>query len=80
MLGFFSAPGGLTVNEGHVKAERDDKYENSWKVEVLKRVQVRDFTPHDPGNRYDFGQVVNSTIGAALNEWIHDTGNLRPVL
>ena len=46
----------------------------------LKKVQVRDLTPHDPGNRFDFGLSVNSTIGAALSQWVHDTKFLRPVL
>lgn len=78
MLGMLSAPGGLTIDDGHISAERyNDEY---WRVEVLKNVQVRDLTPHDPGNRFDFGRSVNSTMGAALSEWVHDTKFLRPVL
>jgi hypothetical protein len=78
MLGMLSAPGGLTVDDGHVSAVRYD--ERHWRVEVFKRVQVRDLTPHDPGNRFDFGLSVNSTMGAALSEWVNDTRLLRPVL
>jgi hypothetical protein len=77
-LGAFSSPGGLTINEGHVKATRIDA---RWsQVEVLKRLEVRDLTPNDPGNPYDFGRSVNSTIGAALSVWVHDTSRLSPVL
>jgi hypothetical protein len=78
-FGLFSAPGGLTVNEGHVRAIWDRR-ERWWSIEVLKRVQVRDLTPRDPGSRYDFGQWVNSTIGAALSEWVNDTKILSPIL
>ena len=78
MLGMLSAPGGLTIDDGHISAERYD--EEHWRVEVFKKVQVRDLTPNDPGNRFDFGRSVNSTIGAALSEWVHDTRFLRPVL
>jgi hypothetical protein len=78
-FGLFSAPGGLTVNEGHVRAVRDPR-DGWWSIEVLKRVQVRDLTPRDPGSRYDFGQWVNSTIGAALSEWVNDTRILSPIL
>jgi len=78
MLGSFSALGGLTVDDGHLRAERLN--EHHWRVEVFKKVHVRDLTPHDPGNQFDFGRSVNSTIGAALSEWVHDTKFLRPVL
>jgi hypothetical protein len=77
-FGIFSAPGGLRVNEGHVKATAED--DGWWSIEVVKRVQVRDLTPHDPGNRYDFGQWVNQTIGAALSQWVRDTSIMSPVL
>jgi hypothetical protein len=77
-LGAFSSPGGLTINEGHVKATRIDAH---WsQIEVLKRLEVRDLTPNDPGNPYDFGQSVNLTIGTALTVWVQDTGRLSPVL
>jgi hypothetical protein len=78
-FGAFSAPGGLTLNEGHVKARRRAG-EDRWDVEVLKRVRVRDLTPRDPGNRYDFGQWINSTIGAALSQWVRDASIMSPVL
>lgn len=78
-FGAFSAPGGLTLNEGHVKATRRAG-EDRWDVEVLKRVRVRDLTPRDPGNRYDFGQWINSTIGAALSQWVRDASMMSPVL
>jgi hypothetical protein len=79
-IGFFSAPGGLMVNEGHVLAEpAHDEEDGWWRIEVRKVIQVRDLTPNDPGNRYDFGESVNSTIGAALSQWVHDTSLMRPV-
>ncbi len=78
-FGAFSAPGGLTLNEGYVKARRRSG-EDRWDVEVLKRVRVRDLTPRDPGNRYDFGQWINSTIGAALSQWVRDASMMSPVL
>lgn len=77
-FGGFSAPGGLTVNEGYVQATLLDRH--WWKVEVLKKVRVRDLTPNDPGNKYDFGKWVNSTMGAALSEWVRDTSIMSPVL
>lgn len=77
-FGAFSAPGGLTLNEGYVKATRGG--EDTWHVEVLKRVRVRDLTPRDPGNPYDFGQWINSTIGAALSQWVRDASMMSPVL
>jgi len=36
-------------------------------------------TPHDPANPYDFGTWVNSTIGGALGEWVHDARIMSPV-
>ena len=79
-LGCFSAPGGLIVNQGHVQATQDPADKAWWRIEVLKNIQVRDLTPHDPGNGYDFGESVNTTIGAALSQWVHDTSLMRPVL
>jgi hypothetical protein len=77
-FGALSAPGGLTVNQGYVVARRMADAE-WWEVEVLKSVRVRDLTPHDPGNPYDFGTWVNSTIGGALGEWVHDARIMSPV-
>jgi hypothetical protein len=78
-FGAFSAPGGLTLNEGSVDAVRDRK-QDKWRVTVVKRVRVRDLTPRDPGNRYDFGQWVNATIGGALSQWVRDASMMSPVL
>jgi hypothetical protein len=80
-FGAFSAPGGLTMNEGSVEATPavPDRYD-VWTVEVVKKIRVRDLTPNDPGNPYDFGTWVNSTIGAALGEWVHDARLFSPVL
>jgi hypothetical protein len=86
-LGSLSAPGGLTVNEGYVTAEpvapassyATQAASEWWQVEVKKVVRVRDLTPNDPGNPYDFGMWVNSTIGSALGEWVHDARTMSPV-
>src|SRR5262249_51359226 len=78
-FGAFSAPGGLLVNEGHVRAVRSSEV-GWWGIEVVKQIQIRDLTPHDPGNPYDFGEWVNSTIGAALSQWIHGTAIISPVV
>jgi hypothetical protein len=78
-FGFFSAPGGLTANEGYVKAFPLNDY--WWSINVKKVIQVRDLTPQDPGNKYDFGEWVNSTIGGALSQWVRDAASaLSPVL
>jgi len=42
------------------------------------RVKVRDLTPQDPGNRYDFGEWANSMIGATLSLFVEDTSLLSP--
>jgi len=79
MLGLLSTPGGLTMNQGHVIGSRSRVRPDWTDVEVLKEIRVRDLTPNDPGNPYDFGQAVNSTMGAALSSWIDDARFLRPV-
>jgi len=82
-FGFLSAPGGLTVNEGYVTAERQTGSANKgwWLIKVKKVVQVRDLTPQDPGNKYDFGEWVNSTIGGALSQWVREAATaLSPLL
>ena len=48
-------------------------------IEVEKKIRVRDMTPNDPGNRYDFGQSINSTLGAALSTWVDDVSLMSPV-
>jgi len=81
-FGFFSAPGGLTMNQGFVKAKPLPGRGNKgwWSIEVKKVVQVRDLTPQDPGNKYDFGELVNSTIGGALTQWVREAASaLSPV-
>jgi hypothetical protein len=75
--GTFTAPGGLILDEGYVRAEARDA--TSTRIEVLKTIRVRDFTPLDPGDPFDFGQWVNQTIGAALSVWVSDTSLLAPV-
>jgi len=77
MVGIFSTPGGLITNEGYVQAEKQK--DGSFKLEVVKRVQVKDLTPNDPGNRFDFGETVNAMVGSALTQWIHDTSLLSPI-
>jgi hypothetical protein len=79
MLGLLSTPGGLTMNQGHVIGSRSPVRPDWTDIEVLKEIRVRDLTPNDPGNPYDFGQAVNSTMGAALSSWIDDARFLRPV-
>jgi hypothetical protein len=79
-FGAFSAPGGLTLNQGHVEALRDESEDDKWRVTVVKRVRVRDLNPWDAGHRYDFGQWVNTTIGGALSQWVRDASMMSPVL
>jgi hypothetical protein len=79
MLGLLSTPGGLTMNQGHVIARRSDWGKEWTDIEVLKEIRVRDMTPNDPGNPYDFGQAVNDTMGAALSSWIDDARFFRQV-
>jgi hypothetical protein len=77
-FGMISAPGGLTVNQGHGLAT---PVNDEWSdLEVLKEIKVRDLTPHDPGRGYDFGQWINSTIGAALSQWVDDTSMMSPIV
>jgi hypothetical protein len=76
-FGIFTAPGGLTINEGYSEATLNR--DGSVTLEVLKRVKVRDLTPNDPGNKFDFGEAVNDTMGAALSQWVHDTSMMSPV-
>lgn len=75
-LGFFEMDGGMQRNEGHVRVDADGR---TASIEVVKRVRIRDLTPNDRGNRYDFGESVNSTIGAALSVWVDDTSMMSPV-
>jgi hypothetical protein len=77
MLGIFSTPGGLITDQGHIEAKAQS--DGSFSVEVLKEVQVKDLTPNDAGNRFDFGQTVNSMFGATLIQWVHDTSMLNPL-
>jgi len=76
-FGSFTAPGGLTANAGYFEAS---VLPDGWsRIEVKKCVKVRDLTPFDPGNRYDFGEMVNATIGAALSQWVNDISMLGAV-
>lgn len=75
-IGFFTIDGGMQKNEGHVKVKRNGR---DAEIEVVKRIRIRDFTPNDPGDRYDFGESINSTIGAALSVWVDDTSMMSPV-
>jgi hypothetical protein len=77
-FGILTAPGGLTIDEGYSQATAGN---DGWTtVEVLKRVKVRDLTPNDPGNKFDFGEAVNDTIGAALSQWVNDTSMMSPIV
>jgi len=77
-FGILTASGGLTVNQGYSKATWGT---DGWAtVEVVKNVKVRDLTPNDPGNRFDFGESVNATIGAALSQWVNDTSMMSPIV
>jgi hypothetical protein len=76
VVGAFSSPGGLTVNTGYVEAI---PLGDGWsRVEVMKEVKVRDFTPNDPGNRYDFGEWANDIIGSTLSLFVEDISLLSP--
>ena len=77
VVGLFSTPGGLTVNTGYVVAR--PAAERGWtRVTVQKTVKVRDFTPTDPGNRYDFGEWANNIIGSTLSLFVQDISLLSP--
>lgn len=75
-IGFFVMDGGMQRNDGYVEVIPDGR---SAIIEVVKHIRIRDLTPNDPGNRYDFGESVNSTIGAALSVWVDDTSMMSPV-
>lgn len=75
-IGFFEMDGGMQRNEGFVQVDADSRTSS---ITVVKRIRIRDLTPNDPGNRYDFGESVNSTIGAALSVWVDDTSMMSPV-
>jgi hypothetical protein len=55
----------LQRNDGFVKVTPAGR--NGSVIEVEKNIRVRDLTPNDSGNRYDFGQSINATLGAALS-------------
>ena len=78
-FGFWTAPGGLTVNEGYSEAVAIPDQPGWSRVEVLKRVKVRDLTPNDPGNPYDYGESMNATMGAALSQWVDNVRLMSPI-
>ena len=76
-IGLLSFDGGLQINEGFVEATALD---DGWsRIRMEKRVRVRDLTPSDPGNGFDFGEWINTTIGIALTLWVDDTAMLTPI-
>lgn len=75
-FGFVSADGGLQRNDGWIEVE---PMRGGSRIQVYKCIRVRDLTPNDPGNRLDFGQWMNQTIGAALSVWVDDTTMMSPV-
>ena len=76
-IGLLSFDGGLQINEGFAEAT---PLADGWsRITMEKRVRVRDLTPSDPGNRFDFGEWINTTIGIALTLWVDDTAMLTPV-
>ncbi|HSP97003.1 MAG TPA: hypothetical protein VL049_07125, partial [Candidatus Dormibacteraeota bacterium] len=77
IIGFWGVDGGLQRNDGFVRVTPVGK--NRSLIEVEKNIRVRDMTPNDPGNRYDFGLSINSTIGAALSVWVDDVSLMSPV-
>jgi hypothetical protein len=79
MFGAFSAPGGLTMNAGFAEATPCDDDPGWCTVKVVKSIRVRDLTPNDPGNPYDYGRLVNATMGPALSAWVHDVSRVSPV-
>jgi hypothetical protein len=77
-FGILTASGGLTMNQGYSKATWGN---DGWAtVEVLKKVKVRDLTPNDPGNGFDFGESVNATIGTALSQWVNNISTMSPIV
>ncbi len=77
IVGFLGVDGGLQRDDGFASVTAIDR--KTSRIQVEKRIRVRDLTPNDPGNRYDFGQSVNSTIGAALSLWVDDISLMSPV-
>ena len=78
-FGFWTAPGGLTVNEGYSEAVPIPRHEDWSRIEVLKRVKVRDLTPNESGNPYDYGESINATMGAALSQWVDNVRMMSPI-
>jgi hypothetical protein len=78
-LGFWTAPGGLNVNEGYSEAVPFPDREGWSRIEVLKRVKVRDLTPNESGNPYDYGESINATMGAALSQWVDNVRLMSPI-
>jgi hypothetical protein len=81
IIGFWGVDGGLQRNDGFVQVTpiRRGPFRGRSFIEVEKNIRVRDLTPNDPGNPYDFGQSINSTIGAALSVWVDDVSLMSPV-
>jgi len=77
-FGILTAPGGLTVNQGYSMATWNNRGRAT--IEVLKEVKVRDLTPNDPGNGFDFGESVNATIGTALSQWVNNISTMSPIV
>lgn len=77
IIGFYAVDGGLQKNSGFVRVDPDGPGYTA--ISVQKNIRVRDMTPSDPGNRYDFGEWINSTLGSALGVWVDDTSMMSPV-
>src|SRR5262249_14121413 len=78
MIGFLTFDGGLVLNDGFCRAAPIENQKGWCRIEVVKRVRVRDLTPNDSGDQFDFGQWVNTTIGVALSLWVDDIAMLTP--
>jgi hypothetical protein len=77
IIGYMALDGGMQLNDGSVTVSPDG--DGGAFIEVVKNIRIRDFTPNDAGSRYDFGESINSTIGAALSVWVDDTSMMSPV-
>lgn len=77
IIGYLTLDGGMQLNDGSVRVSPDG--DGGAFIEVVKKIRIRDFTPNDAGSRYDFGESINSTIGAALSAWVDDTSMMSPV-
>jgi len=78
MIGFLTFDGGLVLNDGFCRVTPIKNHKGWSRIEVVKRVRVRDLTPNDTGDQFDFGQWVNTTIGVALSLWVDDIAMLTP--